>query len=97
MRISPTYVFALLFFLLIGGCKYHKTIFPPPYIGSPQEISTYEVKGLNFVTTVSFKGMFAEDIIRQYAEKHNYRYYVVTMRRNDIKDGSERMTAMMYR
>ncbi len=41
--------------------------------------------------------MFAEDLIRQYAEKHNYRYYVVTMRRNDIKDGSERMTAMMYR
>ena len=97
MRLSQTHAFTLLFFLLIAGCQLHKTIFPPPYIGSPQEISTYEVKGLTFVTTVSFKGMFSEDLVRQYAEKHKYRYYVVTMRKNDIERGSERMTAMMYR
>ena len=41
--------------------------------------------------------MFSEDLVRQYAEKHKYRYYVVTMRKNDIERGSERMTAMMYR
>lgn len=97
MRLSQKSILTYIFFLLIAGCQFHKTIFPPPYIGSPQEISTYEVKGLTFVTTASFKGMFAEDLVRQYAEKHNYRYYVVTMRRNDIGGGSERMTAMMYR
>ncbi len=36
---------ALLFTLLLAGCQFHKTVFPPPYIGTPQEISTYEVKG----------------------------------------------------
>jgi len=97
MRLSQTSAFTLLFFLLIAGCEVHKATFPPPYVGSPQEISTNEIKGLTFVNTVSFKGMFSEDLVRQYAEKHNYRYYVVTMRRNDIGGGSDHMTAMMYR
>jgi hypothetical protein len=96
MKLSQTSAFTLLYILLLAGCNFHKTIFPPPYSGSPQEISTHEVKGLTFVTSVSFNGVFAEEHVRQYAEKHHYRYYVVTMRRNDIQSGLERMTAMMY-
>jgi hypothetical protein len=57
MRI-PQISAALLFTLLLAGCQFHKTVFPPPYIGTPQEISTYEVKGLTFVTTVTFSGQF---------------------------------------
>lgn len=88
---------ALLFTLLLTGCQFHKTVFPPPYIGTPQEISAYEVKGLTFVTTVTFSGLFAEELVREYAQKHHYRYYVVTMRSNGFKDRSERVSAMMYR
>lgn len=88
---------ALLFILLLAGCQFHKTVFPPPYIGTPQEISTYEVKGLTFVTTVTFSGLFAEELVREYAQKHHYRYDVVTMRSNGFKDRSERVSAMMYR
>jgi len=96
MKLPHESAFTLLSILLLGGCTFHKTIFPPPYIGSPQEIGTFEVKGLIFATTVSFNGMFAEEHIRQYAKKNHYRYYVVTMRRNDTQTRSERMTAMLY-
>ncbi|WP_049202739.1 hypothetical protein [Serratia marcescens] len=96
MRI-PQISAALLFTLLLAGCQFHKTVFPPPYIGTPQEISTYEVKGLTFVTTVTYSGLFAEDLVLEYAQKHHYRYYVVTMRSDGFKDRAERVSAMMYR
>ncbi|MGE0973397.1 hypothetical protein ACQFN5_30090 (plasmid) [Klebsiella sp. WOUb02] len=96
MRLAQTSA-ALLFTLLLAGCQFHKAKFPPPYIGTPQEISTYEVKGLTFVTTVSFSGLFAENLVHEYAEKHHYRYYVVTMRNNGFRNRAGRMSAMMYR
>ncbi|MEX5715539.1 hypothetical protein IC615_15695 [Serratia ureilytica] len=33
MRI-PQISAALLFTLLLAGCQFHKTVFPPPYIGT---------------------------------------------------------------
>ncbi|WP_273968361.1 hypothetical protein [Enterobacter cancerogenus] len=97
MRLSQTFTAPLLITLLLAGCQSRKTLFPPLYNGTPQEISSYEVKGLIFVTTVTFGGLFAEESVREYAEKNHYRYYVVTMHRNDFKAREERITAMMYR
>lgn len=97
MRLPQTFTTSLLIILLLAGCQLRKTVIPPPYIGTPQEISTYEVKGLKFVTTVTFSGLFAENSVREYAEKHHYRYYVVTMRSSGFGDREERVSAMMYR
>ncbi|MGO3569132.1 MAG: hypothetical protein ACTIOQ_14970 [Serratia grimesii] len=96
MKLSRKTSAVLLFTLFLASCQSRQTVSPPPYIGTPQEISTYEVKGLRFVTTVTFTGMFAEEQIREYAQKHHYRYYVMTLR-SFGKDKVERMSAMIYR
>lgn len=89
---------SLLFTLPLTGClSSHSTVFPPPFTGSPQEISTYEVKGLHFVNTVSFSGMFAEEQLDAYMEKNHYRYYVVTRKSFDYKGSGKRISAMVYK
>jgi hypothetical protein len=97
MRLPQIFTVTMLITLLLAGCQFRETVFPPPYIGTPQEISSNEVKGLKFVTTVSFSGLFAENSVREYAKKHHYRYYVVTMRSNGYKSRAERVIAMIYR
>lgn len=97
MRRMQVFIPALFFTLLLTGCQFRKIVSPPPYLGTPQEISSYEVKGLKFVKTVTFRSLFAEINLREYAEKHHYRYYVVTMRSNGYQDRAERVTAMMFR
>ncbi|MFV8908872.1 hypothetical protein ABQ333_27080 [Serratia fonticola] len=59
-------------------------------------ICTFEVKGLTFADTATFSGMFAEEQVREYAEKHHYRYYVMTLRSSGFKGRAERVSAMMY-
>jgi len=54
------------------------------------------VKGLTFADTATFSGMFAEEQVREYAEKHHYRYYVMTLRSSGFKGRAERVSAMMY-
>ncbi|EEQ17237.1 hypothetical protein yinte0001_11130 [Yersinia intermedia ATCC 29909] len=55
------------------------------------------MKGLHFVTTVTFNGMFAEQQIKEYAEKHHYRYYVIIRGNSGANDFVEKMSAKMYR
>lgn len=97
MKLPKISLSALMLTSLLTGCQFPITVFPPPYLCTPLEISTYEVKGLTFVTTVTFSGLFAENLVREYAEKHHYRYYVVTMRSNGFKNRAERVSAMIYR
>lgn len=97
MRPTKIFIHTLFFTFLLAGCQFRNTVSPPPYLGIPQEISAYEVKGLEFVSTVTFRDLFAENNMREYAKKHHYRYYVVTMRSTGFKGRAERITAMMYR
>ncbi|MDA5494672.1 hypothetical protein PGS50_15605 [Yersinia intermedia] len=95
----PLRIVSIIFLtLLVTSCSsLRKTVYPPPYLGSPTEISTYEVKGLHFVTTVTFNSMFAEQQIKEYAEKHHYRYYVIIRGNSGANDFVEKMSAKMYR
>ncbi|CAI1242224.1 hypothetical protein [Serratia fonticola] len=96
MKIQQKIAVTLLLNLLLTGCQFNKNVFPPPNLGTPQEISTFEVKGLTFADTATFSGMFAEEQVREYAEKHHYRYYVMTLRSSGFKGRAERVSAMMY-
>lgn len=96
MRLLQVFIPAIFVTLLLTGCQFRKIVSPPPYLGTPQEISAYEVKGLKFVKTVTFRSLFEEINLREFAEKHHYRYYVVTMRSNGFKCRAKRVTAMMY-
>lgn len=83
---------APLFVLSLAGCQSFHPEPLPPYSGIPQEISTNQTSGLQFVKTVTFGGVYAEDDLQRYAERYNYRYYVVLGRhyyrdRNSSRDG----------
>ena len=95
----PVLFLVVLLSTHLTGCHLQsgsKIVSPPPYSGTPIEINTYEIKGLRFVKTVSFNGMFAEQEIANYAKKHHIRYYVVTLRRSGSFNDTEKVSAMMY-
>lgn len=83
--------------MLVGCQSSRKVVKPPPYIGMPQEISTYEIKGLSFGSTISFFGVFAETQLKDYAIKNHYRYYVIVTHYLDRGGRPKKITAMMYR
>ncbi|OON37969.1 hypothetical protein BTJ39_19320 [Izhakiella australiensis] len=98
LNLKRRYITSLALALLSAGCQQlHPPAAPPPYVGTPVEVLPWQTKGLRFVTTVTFNGMFAEQQICDYAASHHYRYYVITLRKPAMNHGVDKTSAMIYR
>ncbi|WP_431295611.1 hypothetical protein [Rahnella sp. PAMC 25559] len=88
-----------LFCMETSGCNLlnNEVIYPPPYIGIPIEISTFEVKGLKFVETVRFTGISAMQKLIDYTNQHNNRYFVVIYNLNSKASNEKKISAMIYK